>query len=135
MNTDKASRLRQELHRTGRQIAGVLREVMRREPMVRGIVYNLRRKCGKAGCRCGRGELHECWVFSGPDDGGVRRLRPVPKGALSKWSVLTERYRRARKARARLVNLFAEALRIVDDLERERTVNPPQQQRRSRWRT
>jgi len=125
MDTDKASRLRQELRRTSRRTARLIREVMRRESFVRGIVYKLCRKCGKAGCRCCHGELHESWVFSSLDD-GVKRLRPVPKGLRAQWSALTLRYRRARKARAQLVKLFAEALRIIDALERERMVKPPE---------
>ena len=125
MDTDKASRLRRELHQTRRQIIRQLREVLRREPFVRGIVYQLRRKCGKTGCRCCQGDLHESWVFSSLD-GGVKRLRAVPNGLRPKWSALTGRYRRARKARAQLVKLFAEALRILDALEQERTVKPPE---------
>lgn len=125
MDTDKASRLRQELGQTRRRIVRLLREVMRREPMVRGIVYKLRRKCGKAGCRCRQGALHESWVFTWQED-GRKRLRPVPPGARAQWSALTERYRRARKARAQLVKLFAEALRVMDALERVRAVKPPE---------
>jgi len=125
MNTDKASRLRQDLHRVRRQIVRLIREAMRREPVVRGVVYKLRRKCGKAGCRCNEGDLHECWVFTWMDS-GVKRLRPVPQGVRLRWSALTERYRRARKARARLVKRFAEALRTIDALEQERTVKPPE---------
>jgi hypothetical protein len=125
MDTDHASRLRQDLRRKGREIVRLFREALRREPMVRGIVYTLRRKCGKAGCRCSRGELHECRVFSFLDARGVKRLRPVPPPAHARWSALTRRYRRARKARAQAVKVFAEALRLMDALERERTIRPP----------
>ena len=39
---------------------------------------------------------------------------------------MTDRYRRFRRARARLVKLFAQIIRLVDELERERTVSPPE---------
>ncbi len=126
MDTDHVSRLRKDLCQTRRQIVRLFREVMRREPVVRGIVYKLRRKCGKPGCRCSRGEWHESWVFSALDADGIKRLRPVPRGVRARWRALTQRYRRARKARAQLVKWFAEALRIIDALEQERTVKPPE---------
>ena len=95
-----------------------------RPSLIRGSVYALRRKCGKATCRCQEGHLHESWVLSVPEK-GRKRMRAVPKGKRLKWQQMTDRYRRFRRARARLVKLFAEILKLVDELERERTVPPP----------
>ena len=53
-------------------------------------------------------------------------MRAVPEGKLAQWQQMTERYRRFRRARARLVKLFAEIIKWVDELERERTVPPPE---------
>ena len=41
------------------------------------------------------------------------------------WQSLAGRYRRFRRARARLVKLFAAIIKLIDELERERTVSPP----------
>ena len=120
-----ASRLRKQIQQCQREIGDQVRILKQRRPLVRGNVYNLRRKCGKAGCRCQEGHLHESWVLSVPEK-GRKRMRAVPKGKRTQWQPMTERYRRFRRSRARLVKLFAELLQWVDELERERTVPPPE---------
>jgi len=120
-----ASQLRKQIQQRQREIGDLFRVLKQRRPMIRGNVYNLRRKCGKAGCRCQDGHLHESWVLSVPEE-GRKRMRAVPKGKHAQWQPMTERYRRFRRARARLVKLFAEIIKLVDELERERTVPPPE---------
>jgi len=118
-----ASRLRQQIQNRQRELGALLRLLQQRPRMLRGYVYKLRRKCGKPVCRCQEGHLHESWVLSVPDK-GRKRMRAVPKGQRLTWQPLTDRYRRFRRARARLVKLFAEIIKLVDELERERTVPP-----------
>ena len=118
------SQLRKQLQDSQREVADLLRLLKQRPSLIRGSVYPLRRKCGKATCRCQEGHLHESWVLSVPDE-GRKRMRAVPKGKRLKWQQMTDRYRRFRRARARLVKLFSEILKQVDELERERTVPPP----------
>ena len=118
------SQLRKQLQDSQREVADLLRLLKQRPALIRGSVYPLRRKCGKATCRCQEGHLHESWVLSVPEE-GRKRMRAVPKGKRLKWQQMTDRYRRFRRARARLVKLFAEILKQVDELERERTVFPP----------
>ena len=120
-----ASQLRKQLQQCQREVGDLLRMLKQRRPLVRGNVYNLRRKCGKDGCHCQDGDLHESWVLSVPEKGS-KRMRAVPKGKRTQWQSMTERYRRFRRARARLVKLFAEVIKLVDKLERERTVPPPE---------
>ena len=120
-----ASQLRKQIQQCQRQIVDQVRILKQRRPLVRGNVYNLRRRCGKASCRCQDGHLHESWVLSVPEK-GKKRMRAVPKGKRTQWQPMTERYRRFRCGRARLVKLFAEILTLVDELERERTVPPPE---------
>jgi len=120
-----ASRLRKRMQQCQREVNDHLRALKQRRPLIRGSVYNLRRKCGKIGCRCEEGHLHESWVLTVPEK-GRKRMRAVPEGKRMQWQPMTERYRRFRRARARLVKLFAEILKWVDELERERTVPPPE---------
>ena len=120
-----ASQLRKQIQQRQREISEQLRVLEQRRPLVRGNTYNLRRKCGKASCRCQDGHLHESWVLSVPEK-GRKRMRAVPKGKRPQWKQMTERYRRFRRARARLVKLFAEIIKLIDELERERTVPPPE---------
>jgi len=119
-----ASQLRKQLQGCQREVGDLLRVLKQRRPLIRGNAYNLRRKCGKTGCRCQEGNLHESWVLSVPEK-GRKRMRTIPKGKRTQWQSMTERYRRFRRGRARLVKLFAEIIKLVDELERERTVPPP----------
>lgn len=120
-----AGQLRKQIQQRQHELNDLLRGLKQRRPLIRGSVYTLRRKCGKAVCRCQEGHLHESWVLSVPEK-GRKRLRTVPKGRRLQWQQMTDRYRRFRRGRARLVKLFDEILRMVDELERERTVPPPQ---------
>lgn len=122
-----ASRIRKQLFQHQRQIGRQLKCLKEHRPFIRGIVYKLRRKCGKAGCRCVQGGLHESWVLA-VSEKGRKRMRMVPKGKRGQWARMAARYRRFRRVRAQLVKLFAEILKLVDDLERERTVAPPKQE-------
>ena len=119
------SQIRKQLQGSQREVADLLRLLKQRPSLIRGSVYPLRRKCGKATCRCQEGHLHESWVLSVPEE-GKKRMRVVPKGKRLAWQQMSERYRRFRRARARLVKLFAEIIKLVDELERERTVPPPE---------
>ena len=119
-----ASLLRQRLRETGRQIDRQIRALIKRDVFVRGGVYRLRRKCGKPGCRCARGALHESWVFLAREE-GVQRMRAVPETEAARWRELAERYRRYRRARRELGRQCREALRLVRLLGRARAVAPP----------
>ncbi len=120
-----ASQLRQRIQRLHREVAEQFRVLKQRRPLIRGQVYQLRRKCGKTGCRCEQGYWHETWVLSVPEK-GRKRMRTVPPHKRAQWEQMTERYRRFRRARANLVKLFAEIIQRVDELERERTLPPPE---------
>lgn len=118
-----ASQLRKRMQHCQRELGELLWLLKQRPRMIRGRVYLLRRKCGKPVCRCQAGHLHESWVLSVPDN-GRKRMRAVPPAKRLRWQPMTERYRRFRRARARLVKLFAEIITLVDKLERARTVPP-----------
>lgn len=118
------SRLRQQLRKIGRQLTRQLNTLMAPKPLLRGSVYRLRRRCGKAGCRCARGELHESWVFLTREK-GVQRLRAVPSGQSARWQERAEDYRRFRRAQRELGRLVREALRLAGEIERLRVGPPP----------
>jgi hypothetical protein len=118
------SKLRQRLREVGRQIERQICVLMEHAPLVRGGVYRLRRKCGKAGCHCTRGELHVSWVFLARER-GVQRMRAVPDGEAARWRERTQQYRRYRQACQALRRQGREALRLAKLLEAARAVAPP----------
>jgi hypothetical protein len=118
------SRLRQRLREAGRQFDRQLRTLMEHDPLLHGGVYRLRRRCGKAGCRCARGELHESWVWLTREQ-GVQHLHVVPKDQTARWREMAESYRRFRRARRELARLYREVVRLANLLEAARTAAPP----------
>lgn len=46
--------------------------------VVRGSLHRQARRCGKEGCRCGRGELHGPYVYLATRSGGRGRTVYVP---------------------------------------------------------
>ncbi len=74
-----ASQLRKQIQQRQREIGELFRVLKQRRPLIRGNAYNLRRRCGKDGCRCQDGHLHESWVLSVPEK-GRKRMRVRPRG-------------------------------------------------------
>lgn len=120
---ERLSRLRQSLLRLRDELGERLEVILAREPVVKGTVYALRRRCGKATCHCAEAAPHETWVLSW-SEGGRTRLRTVSPGRLADLRQRTRAYQRLRRARARLGTLHREMLRVIDQIERLRREEP-----------
>ena len=123
MNPD-LPKLRQELWRAYAAQATTLRRLQRSESMVRGSFYLLRRKCGKANCRCARGELHPVYVLT-RSEAGKDRLYPVPKAQRAEVRERAAEYRRFQHARAVLVKRQLRLLALVDQIAEQRLLTWP----------
>lgn len=116
-SSERASRLRQALCRLRDEAVRLIGVFLSREQHVRGSVYELRRKCGKPSCACAAGgPLHSCTVITW-SAGGRKRLRSLSPKEQLEVTRMTERYRRLRRARARLVDVQGDILDIVEQLE------------------
>jgi hypothetical protein len=122
-SADRLSRLRQALVRLRDELGQRLAIVLARAPVVKGTVYALRRRCGKATCHCAAGAPHASWVLSWSEGGGTR-LRAVPPNRLAALRAQTRAYQRLRRARARLGVLHREMLKVIDEIERLRRAEP-----------
>lgn len=121
---DRLSRIRQSLSQLVKEIGQLLPVFMDRHPMVKGTVYEQRRKCGKPTCYCAAGEPHASMVLS-RSEGGRTRLISIPPGSLAELQVLTGRYQRFRHARARLGQIYRAMVSLIDELEAARRQEPP----------
>ena len=95
-----------------RHVEAVLAE---KGPLIRGTVARRRRKCGRPGCHCNRGELHESKHLSVAVGGRTRTVH-LPEADIARVDVGARRYRRFRRARAQLVRLEAKLVALVDRL-------------------
>lgn len=121
---EKFSQLRQSLKRLPDEIRQLIDPCFSDEPVIRGSIYELKRKCGKRSCKCARGELHSRMVVSASENGKTR-LRVIPKGSLVEIQIKVKRYQELRRARARLVEVHRELLRVIDEMEAMRREEIP----------
>ena len=110
---------RQRLHHLAVEFFEIVRTFCDHEPLLRGNLKNLRRRCGKPRCRCVRGKLHETLVFINTDP-PRRTIRKVSIGQYQDLRKPVKRYRTLRRLRARLGRLRREALRSCDRLRDHR---------------
>ena len=97
------------------------------QPLTKGTVYTLKRKCSKFSCRCAQGQRHESVVLTASMNGKTR-LWTLPKERIEEVRGWTEAYRQFRKARSaflkQCVQRQADMLRLIDAIEKARTRQP-----------
>lgn len=115
-NREKFSQLRQTLLHLANEIRGLVEPFFSDRPVIKGTVYELKRKCGKPGCKCARGELHGRMVVSA-SEGGKTRLGVIPHGFLVEVQAKVSRYQELRRVRARLGEIYRKMVRVMDQME------------------
>ena len=115
-NSQKFSRLRQSLRRLSDEARKLIEPSFSDKPVIKGSVYELKRKCGKPGCKCTQGELHSRMVLSASEKGKTR-LRVIPHGFLVQVQIKVRRYQELRRARSRLVEVHRKMIRVMDEME------------------
>jgi len=113
---EKFSQFRQTLLHLAIEIEGLVKPVFSDLPMIRGTVYELKRRCGKPGCKCARGELHTRMVVSASERGKTR-LQVIPHGTLGEVQTKVRRYQELRRVRARLGEIYRKMLKVMDEME------------------
>jgi hypothetical protein len=112
-----ASRLRQALLQTEQARAPHIEALLAvRDPLRRGSLVTVRRKCGKPTCHCVDGEGHPAKYLSLKEGGRTRMVYvgPVEEVALSQAN---DRYREFRERRAALAMLSKQVLDLIGEIE------------------
>ena len=113
---EKFSRLRQSLVQLVNEMKRMVESFFSDRPVIKGTVYELRRRCGKPGCKCAKGQLHARMVVSASEKGKTR-LRVIPRGFLVEVQQKVRRYQDLRRIRVRLVAIHRQMLRVLDEME------------------
>jgi hypothetical protein len=121
---EKFSRLRQSLVHLVSEMKQLVEPFFSDRPVIKGTVYELRRRCGKPGCKCAQGELHVRMVVSASEKGKTQ-LRVIPRGFLVEAQQKVGRYQELRRMRARLVAIHREMLKVLDEMEAMRREELP----------
>ncbi len=128
----QSSRIRQRIAQLVRKRQTAEHVLLGREDLLKGALTEVRRMCGKLGCKCTRGEKHICYQLSASVEGRTR-TRNVPRKQLAKAKRLTEYYRCFRQARAAWVRLNAQIIELINQLESVRTIKSiPDEHRRKK---
>jgi len=110
------SRIRLQLREVaGRLAANVEVFLAQRGPVVKGLFQLNGTRCGKANCKCTRGELHPTAMLVIPEKGKRRNIY-VPGADRPELQRRSERYRRLRRSRAEIVKLSTDILKLTDVL-------------------
>jgi len=117
------SRLRSTLRDRLADLQRVLKVVFGRSALVKGNVYELARKCGKANCVCTRGQLHRSMVLTWSEK-GKSRLLSLPSERVAEVKKKSEEYLRFRRARARVTEIHRDLLALLDRIEKLRREEP-----------
>jgi hypothetical protein len=115
-NRQKFNHLRQSLRRLSDEARKLIEPSFSDKPVIKGSVYELKRKCGKPGCKCAQGELHSRMVLSASEKGKTR-LRVIPHGFLVEVQIKVRRYQELRHARSGLVEVHRKMIRVMDKME------------------
>ncbi len=128
----QSSRIRQRIAQLVRERQTAERILLARQDLLKGTLSEVRRTCGKPGCKCTKGGKHICYQLSASVEGRTR-TRNVPRKQLAKVRLLTDDYRRFRQARAAWVRLNGQIIDLINQLETARTVKSiPDEQRRKK---
>ncbi len=123
---ERFSSLRQSLSRLAREVIQLIKPFFSDQGVIRGSVYELKRKCGKPGCQCTKGELHRCMVVSASEKGRTK-LTVIPGGFLVDVQRKVELYKRLRRSRSRLIEIHKKMLAMMDEMEAMRREEMKQQ--------
>ena len=123
-NKKKFSQLRQSLAGLANEIRRTVEPFFSDKPVIKGSVYELKTKCGKPGCKCVEGQLHPRMVLS-VSEKGKTKLRAIPHGFLVKVQAKVRCYQELRRARARLVQVHKQILKVMDQMEAIRREEMP----------
>jgi hypothetical protein len=79
-----------------RQLRSQLAQLVSQRGLMRGSLLVRRRVCGKEGCKCTRGQLHES-LYLALSEGGRTRQLYVPRAFEARVRQWVENHRRARR--------------------------------------
>jgi hypothetical protein len=116
--------LRQRMWQLYHSLEALLRTMTSQGPLTPGSFYLLKRKCGKASCRCARGQLHTVWVLT-RSQAGKHKLYSVPPEQRAEVRQRAAAWRRYQRARARLLQQVTALVALADQIAETQKVDWP----------
>jgi len=117
---------RQRLGIVAKDLRLLLLTLLRPQILLRGTLYELRTRCGKAACACAgndENKRHRRWVLS-YTVGGKKKMRVVPLDRLAQWRTWAANAREFRARRAQVIEMTRRILKDIDFIERGQRRDP-----------
>ena len=96
--------------------------VLSRKKMLSGSVVKKYKACGKAGCKCTRGELHGPFYYLTFKVDRKTKMIFIRRHLWDKVIKLNNNYRKWRKSRAHISKINRKILTLFDEIEKASTV-------------
>ena len=96
--------------------------VLSRKKMLYGSVVKKYKACGKAGCKCTRGELHGPFYYLSFKKEGKTKMIFIRRYLWERAIKLNNNYKQWRKSRADISKINRKILTLLDVLEKASTV-------------
>ena len=96
--------------------------VLSRKKMLSGSVVKKYKACGKAGCKCTRGELHGPFYYLSFKKEGKTKMIFIRRYLWERAIKLNNNYRKWRKSRADISKINRKILTLFDEIEKAATV-------------
>ena len=96
--------------------------VLSRKKMLYGSVVKKYKACGKAGCKCTRGELHGPFYYLSFKKEGKTKMIFIRRYLWERAIKLNNNYKKWRKSRADISKINRKILTLLDVLEKASTV-------------
>ena len=114
MGGKSPSSLRQKLRAKVAELPKIVRPAFERGPVFPGRLSSVGVRCGKARCRCARGELHRSPRLQIRfQDGAV--TRSLSDGGIEFWRARVEAYREMREVRRNVMSRWSERWKSLED--------------------
>ncbi|MBU4314396.1 MAG: hypothetical protein KJ821_06385 [Actinobacteria bacterium] len=96
--------------------------VLSRKKMLYGSVVKKYKACGKAGCKCTRGELHGPFYYLSFKKDKKTKMIFIRQYLWEKVIKLNNNYKKWRKSRANISKINRRILTLLDEIEKASTV-------------
>lgn len=126
------SKDRQQLAQLLQNQKELMQGILGARMLIKGGIYKTNLRCGKKGCKCGRGELHEVWMFY-RSEGGKTKIRTLSKENAMEYERYTMGYQKYRRARAELVKIQKKQIRLIDHIEEGLRMNNRKIEKKLLW--
>jgi len=121
---DDISKLRQYASVLMKERRKLEDRILRTKPHMEGSLIERYTRCGKPGCRCGKGQPHGPFWYLSRCVEGKTRYTYIPKDMAKEVKVLVDRNAKMRKDRARIREIGRKLDSLFDQIVQSQLVDP-----------